>query len=418
MPSLQKHTYLSTVQEVTFHLPLQFELPAILFTLNENDCANVLQSASKIIEFQKQTAFNAERDQFIHEKVSKEIIEKEQELTQIKKQLEKLRHSKDEEISQYLLEIEKLRTRLETVHHTVTEQTEKRVEDIRLSKDNHIHDLKESIAKLQLEKQGLESKLQEKTLAAGKSQKKGTQGELFFQEAAKEAIDWNLSIISKSEHTTDLQLETKGVHAFFEVKNYKEDKPPPHEQYKKFLNDMNLHTETDIGFYISLKSDIPYYDNLTIEWTPSHQMLVIVPRFLQYDMHRIFHEFELYIQIVKKIRSLFSKLETNEDDTKKLERVTTYVQNMMKRLDRAKKDYDIYRKQLQASVDTMKQHVEGFFDAQIKDINSTLAIIGDTELEDKTDTLDTRETVESLPNLAPERKKRKPKAQKTSMTDA
>ena len=87
MPSLQKHTYLPTVQEVIFHLPLQFELPAILFTLNENDCANVLQSASKIIEFQKQTAFNAERDQFIHEKVSKEILEKEQELKQIKKQL-------------------------------------------------------------------------------------------------------------------------------------------------------------------------------------------------------------------------------------------------------------------------------------------------------------------------------------------
>jgi hypothetical protein len=408
MPSLQKHIYLSTVQEVIFHLPLQFELPAILFTLNENDCANVLQSASKIIEFQKQTAFDAQRDHFVHEKVSKEIQEKEQEVTQMKKQLEKLRHSKDEEISQHLLEIEKLRTRLETVHYTVTEQTEKRVEDIRLSKDNHIHDLKESIAKLQLEKQSLESKLQEKTLAAGKSQKKGTQGELFFQEAAKEAIDWNLTIISKSEHTTDLQLETRGVHAFFEVKNY--DKPPPHEQYKKFLNDMNLHTETDIGFYISLKSEIPYYDNLTIEWTPSHQMLVIVPRFLQYDMHRIFHEFELYIQIVKKIRSLFSKLETNEDDTKKLERVTTYVQNMMKRLDRAKKDYDIYRKQLQASVDTMKQHVEGFFDAQLKDISSTLAILGDTEEESVSVTH--TETVESLPNLAPEKKRRKPKTTK------
>lgn len=418
MPALQKHEYLSTVQEVTFHLPIQFEIPSILFTLQENDFANVLQSASKIIEFQKQTAFDAQRDSFIDEKVTQQIAEKEQEILQVKKQLEKLRITKDDEIHQRVLEIEKLRTRLETVHTTVTEQTEKRVEDIRLSKDNHIHDLKESIAKLQLEKQGLEQKLQEKSLAAGKSQKKGTQGELFFQESAKEAIDWNLTLISKSEHTTDLQLETRGVHAFFEVKNYKEDKPPPHEQYKKFLNDMNLHTETDIGFYISLKSDIPYYDNLTIEWTPSHQMLVIVPRFIEYDMHRIFHEFELYIQIVKKIRSLFTKLETNENDTKKLERVTTYVQNMMKRLDRAKKDYDVYRKQLQASVDTMKQHVEGFFDAQLKDINSTLAIIGDTEFEEKTDLVETTETVNSLPNLAPERKKRKPKAQKTATIDA
>jgi len=418
MPSLQEHKYLSSVQEVIFHLPFSFEIPPILFTLNENDFANVLQSASKIIEFQKQTAFDAQRDHFIHEKVTQELQEKDQEIYQIKKQLDKLRFSKDDEIGQYLLEIEKLRTRLETVHLTVTEQTEKRVEDIRLSKDKHIDDLKESISKLQNEKQSLESKLQEKTLAAGKSQKKGTQGELFFQEAAKEAIDWNLTLISKSEHTTDLQLETRGVHAFFEVKNYKEDKPPPHEQYKKFLNDMNLHTETDIGFYISLKSDIPYYDNLTIEWTPSHQMLVIVPRFIQYDMHRIFHEFELYIQIVKKIRSLFTKLETNTTDTRKLERVTTYIQNMMKRLDRAKKEYDIYRKQLQASVDTMRQHIEGFFDAQLKDINSTLAIIGDTELEEKTDTVVTTEAVESLPNLAIERKKRKPKVQKATPADA
>ena len=417
MPALQKHEYLSTAQEVIFHLPLQFEIPSILFTLNESDCANVLQSASKIIEFQKQTAFDSQRDNFIQEKVTQQLQEKEHEILQVKKQLDKLKNVKDDEITQYLLEIEKLRTRLETVHTTVTEQTEKRVEDIRTSKDNHIHDLKESIAKLQLEKQGLEQKLQEKTLAAGKSQKKGTQGELFFQEVAKETINWNLIIISKSEHTTDLQLEARGIHAFFEVKNYKEDKPPPHEQYKKFLNDMNLHTETDIGFYISLKSDIPYYDNLTIEWTASHQMLVIVPQFLQHDMHRIFHEFDLYIQIVKRIRSLFTKLESNENDTKKLERVTTYVQNMMKRLDKAKKEYDVYRKQLQASVDTMKQHVEGFFDAQVKDIHSTLAIIGDTELEEKNETLVITETIESLPNLAPERKRRKPKAQKIPMTD-
>ncbi len=189
MPSLQKHEYLPTVQEVTFHLPLQFEIPSILFTLQESDFANVLQSASKIIEFQKQTAFDAERDCFIHEKITQRMSEKEPEILQIRKQLEKLRLTKDDEIHQYVLEIEKLRTRLETIHSTVTEQTEKRVEDMRISKDNHIHDLKESIGKLQIEKQSLEFKLQEKTLAAGKSQKKGTQGELFFQESAKEAID-------------------------------------------------------------------------------------------------------------------------------------------------------------------------------------------------------------------------------------
>jgi hypothetical protein len=414
MPALKKHTYLTSTQEVVFHLPLHVELPSILFTINEEDFANVLQSASKIIDFQKQSAFHAQQDIYIKERVQSNLVEKDQEIQALKKQIEKLAKSKDEDIHEQIekskslqFEIEKLKTKLDTISSTVSEQAEKRVDDIRMSKDNHISDLKESINSLLAEKKTLEVQLHEKALSAGKSQKKGTQGELFFQELAKDAIGWNLTIISKSEHTTDLRLNHLGVQAFFEVKNYKEEKPPSHDQYKKFLNDMNLHSEADIGFYISLKTDIPYYEDLTIEWTASHQMLVIIPRFLEYDMQTLFRQFELYLGVVKKIRLLLSKIQVTDTDTTKLERITTYIQNMLKRVDRAKKDYDILRKQLQSSVDSMRQHVETFFDAQLKEINSTLAILGDAEQEETIPVTNT-EVVESLPNLVTERKKRKP----------
>lgn len=407
MLAIQQHRYTETTQELTLSLPMQFQIPTQLFTVNPDDFANLLFSASKIHDFQKQTAFESLQTEYLQEEIQSKIKEKNQEIESIRKQLEKTIRQKQTEVDEQSVEIEKLRAQVDTIRQTASDLADKRVDDLRQTHENYNSFLKETVnnqLKLITE---LQTQLQEKTLLTAKSQKKGTQGELFFQDIAHKTIGWNLDVISKTAHTTDLNMNLKGVHALFEIKNYKD--APDHEQYKKFIHDVNLHNEADIAFYIALKTDIPFFEDITIEWTPSHQMLVIVPQFLQHDMPTIFKQFEGYIEISKKIRNLLKKFETNDNDARKIERITTYVQNMGKRIEKAKKEYDVLRKQLQSAVDSMRQHVEGFFEQQCKDLHSTLAILGDEEHEEIPSIGTTDETLE-LPNLAKEKKRRKAKA--------
>ncbi len=65
MLAIQQHTYTDIAQEVVVSLPLSFEIPSRLFTLSPSDFANVLVSASKIVEFQKQTAFASLQDEYL-----------------------------------------------------------------------------------------------------------------------------------------------------------------------------------------------------------------------------------------------------------------------------------------------------------------------------------------------------------------
>ena len=143
MPSLQKHKHLATVQEVTFHLPKQFEIPLILFSINETDFANILQSASKILEFQKQTAYTAQQDDFVKEQIEQKTAELKNELEQTKRQFEKeIRNvnadlkQAEQRIQKHQLENESLKaqnqTIKETIQATATEQSELRVQDFRI----------------------------------------------------------------------------------------------------------------------------------------------------------------------------------------------------------------------------------------------------------------------------------------------
>jgi len=403
MLAIQNHRFRDEDQEVVLTLPIQFEIPSRLFTLSQSDFANVLLSASKILEFQKQTAFESVQSDYLKEQLDLKMKSKEEEFQTLKRQTDRLLRQKEEDLRSLTLDYEKLRAELETIRDTSSSLSEKRVEDIRSSKDGHIRDLKELLGSKDKKIQELETQLHEKQLAAGVSQKKGTMGEMFFQDLAMKTMGWNLSLISKDAHTTDLKYSSNGLQALFEVKNYSQE--VKHEQYKKFLNDMNQHTEADIGFYISLKTSIPYYDDLTVEWTAAHQMLVIVPNFQSFDHQLLFHQFSLYMEVARKVRYLARISQTDGSSTEKIERATTYVQNMLKRIDKNKKEYDVLRKQLQASVDTMRGHIEGFFEAQLKEMHSTLAILGDDERMDAAPT----EIPETLPNLAAEKKRRKPK---------
>jgi len=403
MLAIQSHLLHDTIQEVKLHLPLHFEIPAVLFTLAPPDFASLLLSASKIHEFQKQTAFESVQSEYLKEQLDLKMKSKEEEFQSLKRQTDRLLRQKEEDLRTLTLDCEKLRAELETIRDTSSLLSEKRVEDIRTSKDVHIRDLKELLGSKDKKIHDLETQLHEKQLAAGVSQKKGTVGEMFFQDLASKTMGWNLSLISKDAHTTDLKYSSNGLQALFEVKNYSQE--VKHEQYKKFINDMNQHTEADIGFYISLKTGIPYYDDLTVEWTAAHQMLIIVPNFQSYDAQLLFHQFGLYMEVARKVRYLARVSETDGSSSEKIERATTYVQNMLKRIDKNKKEYDVIRKQLQASVDTMRGHVEGFFEARLKEMNSTLAILGDDERIDAAPA----ETPETLPNVAAEKKRRKPK---------
>jgi len=127
----------------------------------------------------------------------------------------------------------------------------------------------------------------------------GQKGEKEFEELVAEYTHWGeLENTSKQPHATDLSCTVRKCKMFFEVKNYASDIPKA--QVTKFERDMALHSDVPLGIFISLKSRLQgskYNDFITIEWSPSSQMLIYVNNLYKQDLRSVFSFFDVCIDI-------------------------------------------------------------------------------------------------------------------------
>lgn len=431
MPSLQKHKQLANMQEVTFHLPKQYEIPLVLFSVNESDFANILQSASKIFEFQKQSAFTAQQDEFIHEQIQQKTTELLDQLAQTKKHFEKeLRHAKqevkeaEERLVSQELENEKLRIQNQTIRDTIqstaTEQSELRVQDFRLQiqkLEQRIEKEKDSFEKekekiqeekrlLLEEKKELDEKLKDKQLKLSNSARRGNLGEKTFDELVSEKRpSWKLENTNGITDAMDRLLQYEGIEVRIDVKNHAE-KVKYNPDYIKFKNNMKVHQETTVGILIALKAciddNIVDHHEVYHEWTPTNQLLLYFPHFEEKYLETGFDYMEQFLQIAKHIH-LFMK-DNNGDEQIKMRNafVIHKLQNAVSRLEleyqdftkdetKIKQSYVQHYNFLRSHFDKIRRH----FTNIVEDVKEDIELLaGHQELLDD----ETQAAVEELPD--------------------
>lgn len=175
---------------------------------------------------------------------------------------------------QYQKEIE----RLQTLYTKMVDRLEAQAKE-RVSQCDTQH--KESLEKLQEFYKEREDRIRrdyEKSLV---SSERGKQGEQEFEDLVKEYVLWPPLInMSKTSHGTDRGCRIRKCNTLFEIKNYTNDVPS--KEVEKFERDMAENSDTPLGVFISLRTNITSKKSgnfIVMNWTPKSQLLLYINSF-------------------------------------------------------------------------------------------------------------------------------------------
>lgn len=180
--------------------------------------------------------------------------------------------------SQYQKELARLQE-----NHSQT--IERMREDTRESIGRSDSQARETLAGVKATYAELEAKLRAAHEKSFVSVEKGKQGEKEFEELCTQHTSWGPLInTSKEDSATDRRCVIRDCSTMFEVKKYKNTIPTA--ELNKFRRDMKGHTESPLGIFISLHTEISnkrgkYIDT---EWTDNSQLLVYISSFYAHSI--------------------------------------------------------------------------------------------------------------------------------------
>jgi hypothetical protein len=192
------------------------------------------------------------------------------------------KNSLAELVSQRDSQYQKELTRLQENHRQTIERMR---EDTRESMGRSDAQARETIAGMKATYAELEAKLRAAHEKSFVSVEKGKQGEKEFEELCAQHTSWGpLVNTSKEEAATDRRCVIRDCPTMFEVKKYKNTIPTA--ELNKFRRDMKEHTESPLGVFISLHTEMSnkrgkYIDT---EWTDNSQLLVYVSSFYTHSV--------------------------------------------------------------------------------------------------------------------------------------
>ena len=201
----------------------------------------------------------------------------------------------------------------------------------------------------------------------------------------KEKKGWKLIYQGDKGHAADYQMTLYNVNIRFEVKNYTD--VVKSKEVEKLRIDMREHPETDVGVFVSLNTGITGITGFSLEWTPTNQLILYIPVFLQQDMDIILDFVDILFQAVKPYRCILAE-NTEKDEfpiyKERVDRAIIYAQNGITRITATMSQFVKDIKSLQDKIDDMTSHTKTSLVAQKEEIQSLIAILtGQTaEVED------------------------------------
>jgi len=186
------------------------------------------------------------------------------------------------------------------------------------SKHNRI----EEIYKTQI--QNLQQSLEQYTKQAitqNVSSNKGKTGEDNFDILVEQFTTWSLENTSKTPQSCDRFGTIRGCKTFFEIKNYSSNVPK--KEVDKFKRDMEIHSSSPLGIFISLTSNIvgAPQDFFYTEFSPSNQLLIYIQQFNSHDPSSLLAIIDSLIELAKLFHSKCSNSEENSDIQTKIDSI-------------------------------------------------------------------------------------------------
>lgn len=419
MIALQSLKTTSDGQVCTFLLPRGYTLPIHLAQATQDEWVLAFQIVDKVLaskdkycseEFSTSIAKDISKHhehelQKLTAAHKKEIERHQSELTTEIKALEKSlsnkEHTYTKQIAELQATVDRTSASYEILQKQFLEEAERRVIQQKEADFHLIDHLKGDISRVREENETLKERLESKISTQQNSSRKGKIGEENFEAIVKEKKGWKLIYQGDKGHAADYQMTLYNVNIRFEVKNYTD--VVKSKEVEKLRIDMREHPETDVGVFVSLNTGITGITGFSLEWTPTNQLILYIPVFLQQDMDIILDFVDILFQAVKPYRCILAE-NTEKDEfpiyKERVDRAIIYAQNGITRITATMSQFVKDIKSLQDKIDDMTSHTKTSLVAQKEEIQSLIAILtGQTvEVEDVAEP-------ETLP-LAHEEKKR------------
>ena len=387
-------------QICTFILPKSYILPIHLAQATQDEWVLAFNIADRVL---------ASKEKYCSEEfsnsIAKDILKQhEQEIQKItathKKELERLQseldteirglektngnkeHSYNKQIAELQVALDRASASYESIQKQFLDEAERRVKQQKESDDQLINHLKSDLNRQREEIVTLKEKLETKISVTQNSSKKGKVGEENFEAIVKEKKGWSLIYQGDKGHAADYQMNLYNVNIRFEVKNYTDTVKT--KEVEKLRIDMREHPETDVGVFVSLNTAITGFSGISLEWTPTNQLILYIPVFLQQDMDLILHFVDILFQTVKPYRSILAEnVEKDEFPIYKerIDRAIVYAQNGIARITAAMAQFVKDVKALQDKIDDMTSHTKTNLAAQKEEIQSMIAILTGKSVE-------------------------------------
>ena len=387
-------------QVCTFILPRTYTLPIHLAQATQDEWVLAFNIADRVLaskekycseefsnsiakDLSKQHEHQLEKLTALHKKeVDRLQSELNTEIKGLEKTIGNKEHSYNKQIAELQVALDRASASYESIQKQFLDEAERRVRQQKESDDQLINHLKSDLNRQREEMEALKVKLETKISVTQNSSKKGKVGEENFEAIVKEKKGWSLIYQGDKGHAADYQMNLYNINIRFEVKNYTDTVKT--KEVEKLRTDMREHPETDVGVFVSLNTPITGFSGISLEWTPTNQLILYIPNFLQQDIDLILHFVDILFQTVKPYRSILAEnVEKDEFPIYKerIDRAIVYAQNGIARITAAMAQFIKDVKALQDKIDDMTSHTKTNLAAQKEEIQSMIAILTGKNVE-------------------------------------
>jgi len=201
----------------------------------------------------------------------------------------------------------KMNDDLKGMYNTAVENNKHTIEKVERIKDAERKRVEEDYNNALRKVHELRAKYETKVAGA-----RGTIGETAFAEYIEKYTNWrDVENTSKIPQSGDLQCMINKVKTIVEVKNYTKDVPT--KEIQKFMRDMDSHTETPFGIFISINTEITGKRNtINVDWTEHGQLCIFISKFQETDVEYTMKMLEQYAEVANRVYTLHHRCSEEE----------------------------------------------------------------------------------------------------------
>jgi hypothetical protein len=201
----------------------------------------------------------------------------------------------------------KMNDDLKAMYNTAVENNKHTIEKVERIKDAERKRVEEDYNNVLRKLHEMRAKYETKVAGA-----RGTIGETAFAEYIEKYTNWrDVENTSKIPQSGDLQCMINKVKTIIEVKNYTKDIPT--KEVQKFMRDMDSHTETPFGIFISMNTDITgKRSTINVDWTEHGQLCILISKFQETDVEYTMKMLEQYAEVANRVYTLHHRCSEEE----------------------------------------------------------------------------------------------------------